>query len=1026
MTASTARLPGVRFEVLPLAYRDPLPRMDIAGFIGFAARGPIDIPVLIEDAARFDDVFGINLPLAWDEERGAITQAQLGPAVRAFFRNGGRRCWVVRVAHTRERQQLRNGGPVGARTSSFEIPGLLRSAPDDERIAQSRTRARRSALRARGYQAARALARAPGSWADTLAINAVAQLRTVPVRLNRTARELSIEALGVAAGELVRIHFARTGLIGFLPARANAQLNWTRLRGGSWFQAVTPLAFSSSTSAQPTTATLLLGSGERPLRARGWQSHDHFRLEVSRAHAQSVRAGSWVRLNFSTPGNRRTLLMLVEAIHDSVSAPAKSASAEYTVLVSRSAWWIAEAADVRRHATGDYHAAIIELELRVRDAGGSSLRLAQLGLLPGHARYWARLPLDRELFRRVDRPRSNRYAALWQLADHPRFAVAGHPRDRRVPYVPLGVPGVLNNEFYQPPRLRSGSALLRDGLIPFEPGLFFDPDLQRERQETLLDAAFYQQHVRPRLDSSRRGRALLGLHALLPVEEISLIALPDAAQRGWHAYRPPREKREVPALKLDARTARLHWTQPAATDRYELEQSTHARFEADTQRRALKRPQFVAELPADSCGAVTYYRVRALGPFGHTPWSNTVLLFPRRVFEACRAITLTPPVLQKLTEAQGRLTVTWAPVAHATAYRLQLSSDPTFAQPRTITLKNQTSWSGWKRPDGQTFVRLAAATIEQMGPWSNTVWTPLQSKPSWRIEPIAELELHGDIAPRLDPTALVPVARRLLEIHSTVLRFCAARSDAFAILGMGSHFREQGTLAYGQALLEQLLRDDGERTLSFGALFHPWLISLDESSSVSTLRSVSPEGVVTGAYARRTLAQGAWSAPANDLLAGVVALTPPIGADARLDFFEQRLNQIRQQPPGFLLLSAQTLSTDRDLREVNVRRLLILLRRLALREGTQHVFDPNDDELRRLVRRRFEDWLADLFARGAFKGATHEQAYQVITDRSVNPRTSIDQGRLIVEIRVAPSQPLAFLTVRLLQNEPGVLIAEGA
>src|SRR5579884_2526717 len=98
MTDAVRRLPGIRFERQAPPLQEVLPRMDIAGFVGFASSGPLDVPVPIEDAAQFADVFGVDAPLAWDGDRGETVFGFLGPAVRSFFRNGGRRCWVVRVA----------------------------------------------------------------------------------------------------------------------------------------------------------------------------------------------------------------------------------------------------------------------------------------------------------------------------------------------------------------------------------------------------------------------------------------------------------------------------------------------------------------------------------------------------------------------------------------------------------------------------------------------------------------------------------------------------------------------------------------------------------------------------------------------------------------------------------------------------------------------------------------------------------------------------------------------------------------
>ncbi len=111
------------------------------------------------------------------------------------------------------------------------------------------------------------------------------------------------------------------------------------------------------------------------------------------------------------------------------------------------------------------------------------------------------------------------------------------------------------------------------------------------------------------------------------------------------------------------------------------------------------------------------------------------------------------------------------------------------------------------------------------------------------------------------------------------------------------------------------------------------------------------------------------------------------------------------------------------MRPVNVRRLLSLLRRLALREGTTYVFEPHDDTFRRRVWRRFDQVLAGLYIRGAFTGATPAEAYRVVIDSSVNPPGTAELGRFVVELRVAPSRPLAFLTVRLVQagQEPPFL-----
>ncbi len=80
---------------LPLAERriEALP-MSIAGFVGLGAGGPVAEPVRTESFEHFSEIFSDpDRP-----RRGPFAPgAKLAHAVRGFFRNGGRACWVVRA-----------------------------------------------------------------------------------------------------------------------------------------------------------------------------------------------------------------------------------------------------------------------------------------------------------------------------------------------------------------------------------------------------------------------------------------------------------------------------------------------------------------------------------------------------------------------------------------------------------------------------------------------------------------------------------------------------------------------------------------------------------------------------------------------------------------------------------------------------------------------------------------------------------------------------------------------------------------
>ncbi|MFM7102859.1 MAG: phage tail sheath C-terminal domain-containing protein, partial [Verrucomicrobiota bacterium] len=147
-------------------------------------------------------------------------------------------------------------------------------------------------------------------------------------------------------------------------------------------------------------------------------------------------------------------------------------------------------------------------------------------------------------------------------------------------------------------------------------------------------------------------------------------------------------------------------------------------------------------------------------------------------------------------------------------------------------------------------------------------------------------------------------------------------------------------------------------------------------------------------------------------------------AEAWQSLQDAQLNFLRQDPGGFRCLAADTLSSDPELHPINVRRLLHLLRRAALRLGATYVFEPMNDAFIRTVHHAFENLMLHLFARGALAGRSPADSFQVNTGPSVNPPESRELGRFIVEIKVAPALPLRFLTLRLVQTGDRATVSE--
>jgi len=87
-------------------------------------------------------------------------------------------------------------------------------------------------------------------------------------------------------------------------------------------------------------------------------------------------------------------------------------------------------------------------------------------------------------------------------------------------------------------------------------------------------------------------------------------------------------------------------------------------------------------------------------------------------------------------------------------------------------------------------------------------------------------------------------------------------------------------------------------------------------------------------------------------------------------------------------------------------------------EGTQWaVFEPNDVSLWEGVKRTLGGYLHGLWQAGALFGSTPDQAYFVRCDETTNTPQSIDEGKLIVEVGLAPVKPAEFVIFRISQNK---------
>jgi phage tail sheath protein FI len=190
--------------------------------------------------------------------------------------------------------------------------------------------------------------------------------------------------------------------------------------------------------------------------------------------------------------------------------------------------------------------------------------------------------------------------------------------------------------------------------------------------------------------------------------------------------------------------------------------------------------------------------------------------------------------------------------------------------------------------------------------------------------------------------------------------------------------------------------------------------------------TVSPVGHVAGIWARTDATRGVWKAPANESVLGITRLANDVTDGEQALLNPDGVNCIRSfGVNGMRIWGARTLSSsDPSWRYINVRRLFNFVEE-SVRRGTQWaVFEPNNSALHGLVRRNTTAFLLGLSEQGAFASTAGSPGFYVMCDERNNPPHSIDEGKLVVEVGIAPSKPAEFVIFRISQLPSGGSVSE--
>jgi phage tail sheath protein FI len=182
-----------------------------------------------------------------------------------------------------------------------------------------------------------------------------------------------------------------------------------------------------------------------------------------------------------------------------------------------------------------------------------------------------------------------------------------------------------------------------------------------------------------------------------------------------------------------------------------------------------------------------------------------------------------------------------------------------------------------------------------------------------------------------------------------------------------------------------------------------------------------PGGAVAGIITRLDQARGVWKAPAG--VEAAFAGTPDLSLALTTQEMEllnpNGINALRALPDGSRVIwGSRTLASsdsDQEWKYISTRRTALFIEESIIQGIQWAASEPNSEALWIQLRKVTEDFLFDLFRKGALHGAKPEHAFYVRCDRTTMSQNDIELGKLNLLIGVALLKPAEFIILRIQQ-----------
>ena len=211
------------------------------------------------------------------------------------------------------------------------------------------------------------------------------------------------------------------------------------------------------------------------------------------------------------------------------------------------------------------------------------------------------------------------------------------------------------------------------------------------------------------------------------------------------------------------------------------------------------------------------------------------------------------------------------------------------------------------------------------------------------------------------------------------------------------------------------------RNSSYAAAYYPWVQIQD--ATTGNYRYVPPSVVLAGVYHFSDTVGQPWFAPAGLNRGGIdsaVQAYRKLTQGNRDDLYESNVNPIATFPgQGVTVFGQKTTQKKASaLDRVNVRRLLINLKKFVANSSRNLVFEQNTTDLRNQFLNTVQPYMEQVQANQGLN------AFRVVMDDSNNTPDTIDRNQLVGQIFIQPTRTAEFIVLDFVVQPTGAAFPE--